>query len=222
MNSENALVQRNESQLKNLLDFASKNPGIALSAAYMLLTLCGLYYSYSFYSEFGIKVLKLANISDLLIIGISEPPAIVLFCGGLLIAYLSDYILKFHYRLDDKWRPKPNSLKRSFILAIAYAPKSRGSVLYLFLFTFVFYAYLFVSWFAQWQSNEIKNGHVAEVNILNISNMKQSSAVLLGTTTNFIFTYDLTMNTANVYPVDKIELKYSLVEDVLTKNSAAQ
>jgi len=80
------LAYNQESQTKALMVFFGKQPGMMFSTAYLLLTLSGIFYSNVFYSKFDIPILKLADISDLLIAGISDPTAILMFSVGILVA----------------------------------------------------------------------------------------------------------------------------------------
>jgi len=95
---------RRESQILLLMGYFRQHPGIVLSISYTLLTLCGILYSVRFYEQFDIAILKLANISDLLIFGLSEPAAILMFCGGLLVAIWFDLASRYYHKKHLKWR----------------------------------------------------------------------------------------------------------------------
>jgi hypothetical protein len=202
---------KKESQMLLLADFFKKNPGATLSIAYMLLTLCGIYYSLSFYAQFNITILKLASMSDLMIIGISDPAAVLMFSGGLLIAYLTDYLSQISYDTKVKWRKKPRSLKRFIILIFCYGPKTRATAMFYFLLIFVLYSYLFVSSYAEWKSEQVKLGDGQPIWIATDS--EKQRALLLGTTTNFVLTYDHTNQQTSVYPVEKIEIIQPLTSE---------
>ncbi|TRY33717.1 hypothetical protein [Aliiglaciecola sp. M165] len=194
-----------ESQLLLLLDYFKQNPGTTLSIAYMLLTLCGILYSQGFYEEFNIEILKLANVSDLMIIGVSEPAAILMFGGGLLVAYFTDFITRRSYDAQRRWREKPKSFKRRLILTAVYTPKKSISVMFIFVCTFVVYSYIFMTLYADWKSKQVKRGKGKQVILELVETNKLRTVTLLGSTTNFILTYHPDSKQANVYPVDQIK-----------------
>ena len=200
------LAYNQESQTKALMVFFGKQPGMMFSTAYLLLTLSGIFYSNVFYSKFDIPILKLADISDLLIAGISDPTAILMFSGGILVAILTDWFFGFNYSRFHKWKEKPQSLKRTLMMIILYTPKTKVSVAFGILITFVAYSFLFVSLFAEWRSEQIKSGKGDLVLIkTEQSKLTDKAFFLLGSTTNFVITYDNQANIAILTPIEYIQ-----------------
>ncbi len=194
-----------ESQTLLLLDYLRQHPGLALSITYALLTLCGIFYSASFYQQFNIPILKLANISDLMVAGLSEPAALLMFSGGVLVGIFVDLSSVYFHKLQDDWRKKPKSFKRVLMLTVVFTPKKSESVMMMVLACFILYAFVFVSFFAEWHGNRIKQGHGEQV--LMISNAADSEAkrlTLLGSTTHFLITYSQSDKKATLTPVDNI------------------
>lgn len=76
---------RQEKQIHLLLNYLKLNPGLAISISYLLLTLCGLFYSAAYYQEFNINILQFVEISVLLNIGINDSKV---FCFVTLFAEL--------------------------------------------------------------------------------------------------------------------------------------
>jgi hypothetical protein len=202
-----------ESQLLLLAEFFRKNPGVTLSIAYMLLTLCGIYYSLSFYEQFNIAILKLANMSDLMIIGISDPAAILLFCGGLLIAYVADFFSRLSYETKIRWQKKPRSVKRFLVLIVVYAPRTRATAMFFFLLIFVLYSYIFVFLYAEWKSEQVKLGKGQHIAISIEDDKQERKTILLGTTTNFVVTYDQKKKQSTVYPIEKVKMIQPIIDD---------
>lgn len=195
-----------QSQVLLLFRYFSKHPALALSIAYALLTLCGILYSSHFYDEFNISILKLANVSDLLISGLSEPAALLMFAGGLLVAISFDVFSKYTHRIQSKWRAQPKSFKRSLVLAVVYTPKKSEYVMLSVVSMFILYGYLFVLFFAQWHSKRIKDGHGEQIVIFSESLGTQSKQMtLLGATTGFLFAYDKNIEQAVILPIENID-----------------
>lgn len=150
--------------------------------------------------------MKLADISDLLIAGISDPTAIVMFCGGIIFAILADWFSGFSYRQSHKWKERPLSFKRTLMLMLLYTPKTRISVVLGILVFFVVYSFSFVSLFAEWRSEQIKSGK-GDLIYLKVEKSKPTdkAVFLLGSTTNFVITYDGQAETATLTPMENIQ-----------------
>lgn len=195
-----------ESQVLSLMGYFRKHPGLVLSISYALLTFCGILYSAKFYEEFDLDILKLANVSDLLIFGLSEPMALLMFGGAVIVAISFDWISIKSFKYRKKWQSNPPSLKRSFILFSLYAPKKSEVVMLLFLGIFALYGFVFVTWFAQWQSEQIKNGSGDKIVVTGSSvGELPKQLTLLGSTTQFLITYDQTKEEALVLAIENID-----------------
>jgi len=66
--------------MDNLLqNYYRDHPTLLLSLCYFLVTIIGVIYSYYFYAEFDITILKFADLSDYLLASILEPMSVVIF-----------------------------------------------------------------------------------------------------------------------------------------------
>ncbi|WP_395338209.1 hypothetical protein PN836_010920 [Ningiella sp. W23] len=195
---------KKESQFLLLLDYLKSNPGIALSLSYALITMCGMFFSVGFYSQFDINILQFANFSDLMIIGIADPTAILTFLGGVVIAYATDRIMQVTYDSQQKWRDRPKGFKRSVMLFLIYTPKKAATVMMFLIAMFLIYAFLFVSWYAEWKGKRIKTIDSGQVLIVTEDASTSKVRTLLGTTANFVFTYNKEEDVAEIYPVEKV------------------
>lgn len=193
-----------EYHLKLLALFFKRNPALMISVSYLLLTLCGILYSVSFYDEFNIKIMKLAQISDLLIVGISEPAAILMFSGGLVVAAAFDILVRISYPIHRRWIVKPPSVKRSIVLFFNYVPKSRDGLFLIFVFVSMTYAALFVSLYAEWRSEDIKSSKEGFVSIKTGTDSESQKLKILGSTTNLLLVYDATLNEASAIGMEDL------------------
>ncbi len=197
--------EKYEIQTFKILQYLREQPGLVVSLSYVLLTICGIFYSWSFYKEFDIAILKLANISDLLTAGISEPAAILAFFGGLLVALFIELIGYYTHDFYYKWKAKPKSFRRTLILTFFYADIRNNYMLIMLIGFCLIYAQIFVSSYAKWQSNHIKQGEGNKVIVfsdaLEDSNKERT---LLGSTSNFVFTHSHATNQTNVIPIENI------------------
>lgn len=187
-----------------LLDYFKRNPGVILSVAYVLLTLCGIFYSMEFYRGFDINILKLAHVADLLIVGISEPAAILMFSGGLLMAWGADKLMMFSYPIQQRWRQKPKSIKRTLMLMINYVPKHKEGMLLTFVFIFVAYAFIFVTLYAEWRSDDVKNSDADFIIVKTEGDDQGNRYKLLGSTANFLLVYEVDQSQSRIIPIEQV------------------
>ena len=210
-----------EYHLKLLALFFRRNPALVLSVSYLLLTLCGILYSASFYDEFNIKIMKLAQISDLLIVGISEPAAILMFSGGVLVAAVFDMLVLVSYPIHCRWQVKPPSVKRSIILFFNYVPKSRDSLFLIFVLVSVTYAHLFVSLYAEWRSEDIKSSDEGFFAIQTGSEPEPQKLKILGSTANLLFVYETERSEASIIAMEDL-VKIRPIPDMENKEQAKE
>lgn len=202
---DNQQAEKLPSQFSFLFDFFKRNPGFALSFAYVLLTLSGIFYSMSFYKAFGINILKLSDMSDFMVAGISEPAALFLFAGGLLVSLGLDWFGGISYLIHQRWLHKPKSLKRWIILLCCYVPKKSINRLNVFLLIFIIYAFVFVSVYAEWRSEAIKTSEHDVVTLKASHFQKEINVKLLGASTNYVFAYDIVRQQAYIIPVNAVQ-----------------
>ena len=202
-----------------ILHYLRRQPALAISISYVLLTLCGIVYSFYFYRQFDIQVLKLANVSDLLIAGISEPAAILMFAGGLLFMVISEFLFAATSDLREKWLQKPGVLKRILIYSFFSYPKKLEYRILMSLLLFVLYGVLFVGLYVDWQVKELKQGAGPKVELTSKALQPSSRVVtLLGSTTNFLITYDLKDESAIVISVEIVQKLEPLAKEPSTES----
>lgn len=209
-----------ESQTLKLLNYLRQHPGAVLSISYALLTICGVLYSMRFYREFDIAIMKLANVSDLLIAGLSEPAALLMFLGGIMMGVSFDLLSQYTHKVQEKWRPRPKGIKRTFMMSMSYTPKRSEMVMLWALTIFVMYASLFVSGYAVRQAEQVKLGDGNRISLS--SDLFESSPVdrmLLGSTAEFLIVYDLESKVASVMHVENVDSLSPIVDKGETNDS---
>ncbi len=80
--------------------FAREHPTMILTLCYAIITAIGTGYSYFFYREFDINIIKFADLSDFLLAAILEPLSLVLFTFLVifnLFVYWLDILLRKRY-----------------------------------------------------------------------------------------------------------------------------
>ncbi len=82
------------------------HPSLLLTLVYLLVSAIGIIYSYFFYREFGINIVKFVDLSDFLLASIQEPISIAIFCGislATLVMYLPDFWVREKFPGYGKW-----------------------------------------------------------------------------------------------------------------------
>ncbi len=184
-----------------------QHPGLVISLTYLVVSLIGLLFSYSLFSEFGINVFLYAEISDFLLAALREPMTFVAAGAAVLTVLLLNGLA----RLELRWfrRRAPTTRFGKAYLRLSQATYSSP---WTQLLVFILYSYLFLSLYGEYRSEQIKAGHgdVIQIYIAEATNSDDSiepggqSGLLLGTTNKFIFVYDPVTGSTDVIPNESI------------------
>ncbi|HEU4664605.1 MAG TPA: hypothetical protein VFS55_11285, partial [Dokdonella sp.] len=77
--------------LPHVWDTLRREPAVAITLAYLLVAMAGIFYNYWFYRAFGIPVLTLSQIGDFLVAGLQQPMALVLVLSTFPLCWLMDF-----------------------------------------------------------------------------------------------------------------------------------
>lgn len=202
---------KKESQILSVLQFFQHNPGTVVSVAYVLLTFCGIVYSTAFYLEFDIAILKIAEVTDLLVSGISEPAALLMFLGGVLLTGVIDLMNIHFFDIQQRWRAKPPSIKRFLVLMTVYVPQKRISVMLFVLCMFILYSGLFVAMYAHWKSEQILKGEGDKISVSVNGENTERHVTLLGSTARYLIVFDQKSEKATLINVEQVETIQPLI-----------
>ncbi|HEU4857725.1 MAG TPA: hypothetical protein VFS86_10545 [Rhodanobacteraceae bacterium] len=144
-----------------------REPALALTVAYLLVAMAGIYYDYWFYQRnFGIPVLTLSQISDFLVAGLQQPMALALVVLTLPVCWILDRINVWNNRRHAmrirQWQALP-SLTLLQKLRLQWgrwnlSAASRWLTRIAYLIVVFFYGWLFVAIFAGQQADAVKRG----------------------------------------------------------------
>lgn len=189
--------------LNSLKSFFRENPTLLLTFCYFIITLIGVLYSYFFYNEFGINIIKFADLSDFLLASILEPRSIGVFIG--LVAFTAFYV-----QTDKKAREK-FKWYGNFINKYCY-PKYTDPI-GVFVIMSCYTAVLL--WLLAFRNaNEIKAGEFDQYKVRLSDPDQQTGAqtlALLGSTTRFGYFYDVKSKESLVVPLENISFMRKLV-----------
>lgn len=187
--------------------FIVENPAILLTVCYFIITAIGVFYSYFFYRQFDINIIKLADLSDFLMASILEPRSIIVFLSLIVligIAYWFDVLLRKKFKRYGDFIER--RLKASYSDPIGY------------ICILIFYTYWLVNYLAVENADKIKAG-VTDNFLIRISDHGSQTAeqnlALLGGTSRYTFFYDDKNSSAVVIPVENV----SFMQKAITKNN---
>jgi hypothetical protein len=171
------------------------HPSLLLTLAYLLVSAIGMVYSFFFYREFGINIVKFVDLSDSLLASIQEPISIAIFFGisfFTLAAYLLDFWARKKFPGYGRWMINKGAAKYTDpILPILY------------------FVFVLVSDYAIGNANAIKAGDIDEYTV-RFSELPpqtpESALALIGSTNRFSYFYNLKNKQALVVPQENIAL----------------
>jgi len=165
------------------------HPALLVSAFYVAASVIGMFYSWAYLRRFDINVFNYAQIGDFLLASLKEPftwVLVVLAVTAVLVDNRSSR--RVEQKNPRKW--------------IAWY----GSPRYRFVnnFAAVFMVMLFIFAFANRQANDTKAGEGKIVDVTMGEDGKVTTAMLLGTTGQFVFLYDHVTERVDIHPIESI------------------
>lgn len=163
--------------------FSKAHPSMILTLCYVLITAIGTGYSFFFYREFGINIIKFADLSDFLLAAILEPRSLMLFgfaVALMLVSYWMDVFFRKRIRFYRNF--VENRLKAKFTDPVVM-------MIVILLSTVVLMQGL-----AEENANLIKNQNQDSYQV-SYSELGEHESLktleLLGSTSRFLYFYDV-------------------------------
>ncbi len=191
--------------------FAREHPTMVLTLSYVLITAIGTIYSFFFYGEFDINIIKFADLSDFLLVAILEPRSLFMFTFIVLLmlaAYWFDTLLRKRFKFYHNF--VHNRMKAKYTDPIMVM----GIVL---LFTVIMMRDLAVK-----NAEQIKTHGKDSYQVMFSENGEEVSSKqleLLGSTSRFVYLYDQNNNKAVVIAPENIGY---MRKSVTEKNTAKE
>jgi len=176
--------------MKNTLQkFVKKHPALLVSALYVAASVIGMFYSWAYLRRFGVNVFNYAQISDFLLASLKEPFTWGLVALGLLL-------ISFDNAMSRRVQAKsPGKWSRWYA-----SPRYRAVNNFAALFVVLFFIYTF----ATWQARDTRDGDGKVVDVIFADNGTATSAILLGTTGQYIFLFDADSDHVDIHPIENI------------------
>lgn len=204
------------SMLPHVFDTLRREPAVAITLAYLLVAMAGIFYNYWFYRAFGIPVLTLSQISDFLVAGLQQPMALVLVLSTFPLCWLMDLYnaRSRHTHVQQiEFLRGVQALGGWQRMRLRFLEWRVGELWYTqlgYVAVVIVYGWAFVGLYARMRSDAIRQGGGAQVEVwLNGEHepLAAGSAPTwryLGAVANYVFLYDRDGRRAMVVPVNAI------------------
>jgi len=193
---------------QNARSFFREHPTMLLTFCYFIITVIGVLYSYFFYQEFGINIIKFADLSDFLLASILEPLSIIIFVG-IVIFYLLNFWFDIWCRKRFKWYGE-FAEKRL---------KSKYSDPILFISAIIILTTAVVNILAVNNAKNIKSGIVDEFSV-RLSDpgehIQELPLALLGSSSRYAYFYDVSKSETIVIPVENFSFMRKKIKPVVS------
>ena len=188
-----------------------QNPGLGITLTYMAISLIGLMFSWSLFSEFNVNIFNFTEVSDFLLAALREPMTFVLAGSALLVTRLLHWLGMIEVR---HWATKNPKGKFAKFYVRSSKAMNRHPITQVVIF--VLYSYLFISLYGGWKAGEIKagEGQVIHVQLTEpvADNRDENQAgndvviegILLGATNKYLFLYDPESGITSAMPEENI------------------
>jgi len=172
-----------------LLSFFREHPAVLVSALYVAASVIGMFYSWAYLRRFGINVFNYAQISDFLLASLKEP-----FTWALVILAL------FLVLLDNRSSRRVERKNPRKWIAWYASPRYR----FINNFAAILMVLTFIFAYANRQANITQSGSGKFIDVSFVENEEPTTAILLGTTGQFVFLYDAAAERVNIHPIESI------------------
>lgn len=177
---------------------ARQHPGLVLTGGYLAATALGMLSSWTFYSRFGINVFHYAQISDFILVPFRNPLATLAILSAVPVVWLlikTDDLLGRHFR----WYRGPEKLR-----ALSRTPAAWA--LYMTLYAYVFSVEYSGHLAAQMEAGEVRTveAQLQSGQYLGQDATQPFRTSVLGTTTGYVFLYDVGSGVVTIVPVENL------------------
>jgi tRNA-binding EMAP/Myf-like protein len=205
---------------EELYQFMRSSTGLSIAIAYMTLILSSMTYVYVLFEKFDIAIVKYVTFEDILATPIKNPDIVITFAAMILILYITDLGNRFKARMSIKYANTKKPIWIRFLFLFIYAPKKRKTNIVVVLVSLVICLISYIVIFASLEAIEIKDDERGEkVEIVLADNNEVIKTTLLGTTANYVFTYNHGAEESVIYYVESIKMLKALSNETLKEES---
>lgn len=197
------VVRLEDIMLSQIKIFFREHPTMLLTFCYFVITVLGVLYSYYYYKEFGINIIIFADLSDFLLASVLEPQTLLLFFGVIIMVIINILVEAFLKKRFKSYRRFSNDkLKAKYTEPVAY------------ILVVSFITAFMTSVLATKNAEKIKSGNFDEFQV-RISDpgtlVADQYLALLGSTSRYIYFYNLKESEALVIPVENVSFMRKVI-----------
>lgn len=181
---------KNETQSNWLKAILREHPALLASVVYFSASSIGMFYSWAFLRHFGVNVFNFSQIGDFLLASLKEPMTWLLVLAALLLT-------QFDNALSRRCQRKN---KRKWLRW--YGSGTYRSINYIVLICMVV---LFLYIYADRKAEEFRDGNGDHVQVTLADGSEPRTAMLLGTTGQFIFLYEVETRKVDILPNESVQ-----------------
>jgi len=170
-------------------DVLKEHPALMVSVLYVAASVIGMFYSWAYLRRFGINVFNYAQISDFLLVSLKEP-----FTWGLVVLGL--LMVSFDNAMSRRVQEKSPGKWLRWYASPRYRAVNDFAALFIIL--------MFIYAFATVESRNMRDGDGKVVDVIFADNGAATSALLLGTTSQFVFLFDADSDHVDIHPIENI------------------
>jgi len=190
-----------------------EHPTMLLTFCYFIITIIGVLYSYYFYNEFNINIIKFADLSDFLLASILEPMSVIIFIS---LIGISSFCYWLDLSLRKKYKAYGNFVEKKF--------KSKYTDPIGYFFILVVYTVILVQHLAVRNAVVIKSGSSDDF-LVRISDpgdhQVEKKLSLLGSSSRYVYLFDIEKFEAQIIPVENVSFMIKKLAIAETKDEIA-
>ncbi|MFY8299661.1 hypothetical protein AAEU28_12910 [Pseudoalteromonas sp. SS15] len=179
--------------------------GISVAFCYLVLLLTSMAYLHLFYSEFGISIVKYVSFEDMLATPIKNPNIVFTYIAVILVLVIADIGNRFRARKKLEYADGQMPKRMRVLSALLWAPNNPKTNLRFTLAAVSICVIAYIFAFAKIEANDIKAGESERVLIVLSDQEAPIETSLLGTSVNYVFTYDHKAKEATIFYVEAIK-----------------
>ena len=178
-----------------------QHPALGLTVAYLVVSLLGMSYEWTLFRHFGVNFFHYADVTDFLMGAFREPITFVLALTALTVGMLTQLQIEW----EDRWFA--NRVVRSRILrGYRRYSKTTFNRMAPILF-FLGYSVMFIWLYSARTADAIRTGDGERVTVRLVESAPTpgpSDALLLGTSSRFVFLFDPERDVTSIVPNENI------------------
>jgi hypothetical protein len=140
-----------------LLLLMREHPALAVTSAYAAASFIGVMFSFAFYIELGVNFFNFADISDLLMAVLREPVTLLLFVGGVAVAWM----LRSYYRWEWSWFQR-HPPRRWLARACCRLSQSNYHSAWSDVVGVIACTFLFITLYGEHKADQVREGRVRQ------------------------------------------------------------